>query len=172
MRACARGLHVGRATQAQAGYWLCLSSELCFPVGKGEGGDRGKDPSENLSAAEEGEDLENRLRRIGLGRALSWFHMDWGCLLLVLPRVGEVGEVGARWKACRGPSRDCWLQHLSPFLLCLSFFICEVGEDPYLGTRMLMGFDGSMIGAAQMKAASVSLEEWGFLSSGKSMVCR
>ena len=44
-----------------------------------------------------------------------------------------------------------------------------MGEDPYLGTRMLMGFDGSMIGAAQMKAASVSLEEWGFLSSGKSM---
>lgn len=80
--------------------------------------------------------------------------------------------MGTCWKACQDPTCDCWLQHLSHFLLCLNFFICEMGEDPYLGARKLTGFDGSMICAAQMKAASVSLAECrDFCQVGRLGVC-
>lgn len=49
-------------------------------------------------------------------------------------------RVGAHWEACQGPSFDHWLQkELSPFLLCPSFLICEMGEDPYQGTKKLLG---------------------------------
>ena len=50
---------------------------------------------------------------------------------------------------------------LAPFPLCLSFFICEMGEDPYLGARELMGSDGNVACAAQMKAAGISLAQCG-----------
>ena len=74
------------------------SSEPCFLGGKGEGRNRGRDPSE-IVCPEEGEALANSswgrgFPRNGLGRSLPWFYMDRRYVLLILLRAGEGGE---RW---------------------------------------------------------------------------
>ena len=142
---CERFARVKDYANTGHGYWLCLSSELCFPVA---GGGRGQ-THQNLSATAEGEDLRGQVP--GDGLALFGYHMDWRCLLLVLPRAGEVGR---RWghsgRHVRAPA-------VTAGSSSCHFFCCASVSSPVKWVRTLIwvpgssGFPGSMICAARTK---------------------